>query len=368
MVDEIITMLRDSAAGFIRNSFDRARLKGAVGQAPRLDRVLWREMAELGWLSLGLPEESGGSGLGLAAAAALSEVFGRELLPEPYIAAGVMPGEIVRRAGSDDLAGYLCSGERLITLAWQEQPGEMQGDAPATICNKGSVCGQKRFVPVVEDDSILLTTARADNSVVIVALDAAAEGVTVERQAAGVSSVASVTLEHAQVLGDAPLLSGNEAVAALQAALEAGRTCAAAGLAGLADGALQMTLEYMRARVQFDRPIGSFQTIKHRCVDLKIAASLAGASWREASRCFDKDPLSRETQSAASAAQARCATAAVTTCREAVQMHGAIGFTEEADIGLYLRASLFGESWLGSTVDHRRRFMAGRAREEMFGV
>src|SRR5690606_31992979 len=110
-------------------------------------------------------------------------------------------------------------------------------------------------------------------------------------------------------------------------------------------------------RVQFERAIGSFQTIRHRCVDLYIATQLAGAAWRHALAQFesgDADAIA----TAASAAKARCADTAQRVGREAIQMHGAMGFTEEANIGLFLREGLRGFAALGSPLQQRRRFQA----------
>ena len=362
--DEIITMLRESADNFLVKSHDSKRMKGEIGQVRLIDRSIWSEMAELGWLSLGLPESSGGSGLSLAAAACLSEQFGRRLLPEPYIASVVMPIEILNRSRSKELQEMLGSGKRPFSLAWQEENDCMDFAVVNSNIANGHLNGNKGFVPSVEDDSNLLTTVNLEGTFAIVNIGASHESVEVKRQAAGIGSVATLGFDNVAVT-DEPLLVGDEAKEAIQAALEAGRVCSAANLCGLADGALKTTLEYLRNRVQFDRPIGSFQTIQHRCVDLKIAVSLAGASWREALQHFEREPLSVATATAISAAQARCAATALKVCKEAVQMHGAMGFTEEADIGLFLRAALFGESWLGSTVDHRRRFLAGRKAEEI---
>lgn len=365
--DEVIDLLRDSAVSFIGDRHNTARMKGAVGHAPTVDRDLWREMAELGWLTLGLPETLGGSGLGLFAAATLADIFGRAVLPEPFVAAAVMPGVLLARADSTDplagdLARYLASGERLLSVAWQERTGEMQPTEPATRIENGRVFGSKCFVPAVEEDSILLVSARHGDDSVIVAVDVAAGGVTLTRQAAGIGSVAQVALDGAPILNGSPLLSGCAAEEALRAALEAGRVCAAAGLAGIAEGALTKTLDYLRTRVQFERALGSFQTLQHRCVDMKIDATLAGAAWRNAARRCDAEQqtaaVSGAVSAAISAAKARSGDAALTTCRAAVQMHGAMGFTEEADIGLYLRAAMYGAAWLGGSVDHRRRFVA----------
>ena len=118
---------------------------------------------------------------------------------------------------------------------------------------------------------------------------------------------------------------------------------------------LERTISFVNDRVQFARPIGSFQTIRHRCVDMHIATQLAGATWRNALALFEQGNADAIAQ-AASAAKARCADTAQRVGREAIQMHGAMGFTEEADIGLFVREGLRGYAALGSPSLHRRRF------------
>jgi alkylation response protein AidB-like acyl-CoA dehydrogenase len=120
--------------------------------------------------------------------------------------------------------------------------------------------------------------------------------------------------------------------------------------------ALEMSLDYLRTRVQFGRPIGSFQALQHRAVDLHIHKELASAVLDEAVAALDRDPAAPARAAAASRVKARCADAAAKVTREAIQFHGAIGFTDEFDAGLYLKRALVLSAWLGAASWHRRRY------------
>ncbi|MES2258547.1 MAG: acyl-CoA dehydrogenase family protein [Pseudomonadota bacterium] len=358
--DDILAMLRDAAGDFIGGRFDAAGLQRDPLEPRAVDRALWTEMADMGWLAVALPEEAGGSGLGLVGVTALAELFGRTQFPAPFVACAAMPSVLLAQAPAPAgaaLTPLLHGGERLMTLAWQEQAGQIELGTPATRLQRGTVTGRKLFVPGVQADSVLLVYASRDGVPALVAVAADGPGVIVELAAAGSGTYASVNFEQAPVLNETVLLAGEVATGALQAALSAGRIALSAQLAGLAAGCLEKTIAYVGDRVQFGQPIGTFQAIQHRCVDLHIDVLLAGASWRHALAAFTENPALASTQAAVSAAKARCGEVAVKVARQAVQMHGAMGFAEESGVGSYLRAALQGASHLGGPDQHRRRFV-----------
>jgi alkylation response protein AidB-like acyl-CoA dehydrogenase len=357
--EDILAMLRDAASDFIVGRYDKTVLRRDSLKPRPVDRALWREMGEMGWLGLGLPEDGGGSGLGIAGATTLAELFGRILYAAPFVSCASMPSELLGALGgapARELEAMLLAGERLLTLAWQESAGQIEPGVPATRLRDGRITGRKLFVPSVQNDSVLLVYATHEGKPVLAAVAADATGVTFESTAAGINSYATVNFD------DAPLMmgavgEGGRATAALEKALSAGRIMLSAQLAGLAAGCLEETIAYVNQRVQFGHPIGVFQTIQHRCVDLHIATMLANASWRNAQSAYEIDPVAPRTQAAISAAKARCGDVAIKVARESVQMHGAMGFAEEVDIGFYLRSALQVSSLLGGPQQHRRRFV-----------
>lgn len=362
MDQSLSAMLRQSAEDFLAGSHSPSRLRGWIGRARPVESSLWRDIAALGWTGLLLPESLGGSGLGLGEATALCDVMGQRLFAEPYVGCCIMPSLLLAQAesGSDrePLAQWLCSGERLLAVAWQERPGQLHADDIHCKVQDGRLTGHKIFVVGAEPSSVLLVSANEQDRPVIVAVAADAPGVRIQAVATGVGAQYHIDFNQVPLLFAQPLLAGPAAADALQVTLAGARIALAAELTGQAAGCLEQTMEFLKQRMQFDRPLGSFQSVQHRCVDLSIEHTLAQASWQHALACYQQAPLAPLTQAAISAAKARCGQAAVTTGKQAVQLHGAMGFAEEVDIGLYLRAAMFGSVWLGSVWDHRRRFAA----------
>jgi alkylation response protein AidB-like acyl-CoA dehydrogenase len=150
----------------------------------------------------------------------------------------------------------------------------------------------------------------------------------------------------------------------LSRALDYATVCASAELGGVMGRALEMSLDYLRTRVQFGKPIGSFQSLQHRAVDLHIQRELASAVLEDALSTIDRNGAPGRRAVLASRAKARCTDAALKITREAIQLHGAIGFTDEYDAGLFLKRALVLAAWLGSASDHRRRYARLMVAEE----
>lgn len=329
--------------------------------APAFDAALWRQMAELGWIGIGLSEEQGGSGLGLGEACVIAGEIGRRFCAAPYVAASVMPSALLAECAAvpalSDALAALVAGENLFTLAWQEDAGQPDQQLPRTQLQGLRLRGSKRFVPAAQPGGLLLVSAQADGEPVLVMLRADAAEVVLRCRGTGLGHEASIDFDDVAVL--AVLARGTAAQQALQRALTAGRIALAAQLAAVAAGLLDKTLAYVGSRRQFDRPISSFQSIRHRCADLYIASRLAGASWAHALQAYESAPDAAATLAGAALAKARCADAAVQIARESVQMHGAMGFVEEGGVGRGFRAALQGRAWLGSPSSARRRFAIG---------
>jgi len=358
---EIIEMLRNSVANFIDEHRQLPGKEAVPGKLLPLDRGLWLAMGDLGWLGLALPESQGGSGLGIRESTVLAQLFGQSAMSVPFISAVIMPSMILAKAKGEvveSIAAQLISGERVVTVAWQELSGAMQPWPQKTTFSSAGLSGRKVHVPVASENAIVLVTAQHGETPVVVAVDMA-NGPNVKSTAAtALGTVSEIIFDDVEVLGGAALLEGAEAVAALSECLEAGRIALAAQLAGLADGCLRRTIEHVTDRQQFGQPLGAKQAIKHRCSDMYIASLLAHASWQKALAEYERDPAASTTLACISAAKARCADTAMDVTRGSVQLHGAMGFTEEGGIGAYLRIALAGSGWLGSSTAHRRRFFS----------
>ncbi|BAI74872.1 hypothetical protein AZL_b02090 (plasmid) [Azospirillum sp. B510] len=354
--DEISVLLRESAVGWLEGRDVTASLRGQLDVPRPVNRAQWGEMADMGWLALMLPEDLGGSGLGLPEACVLAELFGRKLVAEPFVPSVVIPSTLIAACtgeGRSMLARALAGGERVLTFAHPASPS-----GGAVTLSGSAISGSLESVPAIEDDGFLLVVAQdAAGKAAIVAVDAASPGIHIEKAAAGAgASLSRVRFQEATILFGGALLSGDGASAATAAAVDAGRVAVAAQLAGCAAEVLEKTIAYVGGRQQFERTIGSFQTVQHRCVDLHIGVMLARSSIRYAARVKE----SAERTMAAAAAKARAGEMALKAGRTAVQLHGAMGFTEEVDIGHYLRSALHLSSWLGTPTVLRRHFLSER--------
>lgn len=321
---------------------------------------VWAGLVELGLPGMLLPESLGGTGLDLLRAASVAEVLGRNGVETPFVTGALVPSVALAGLPSSPLVQRLCAdvaeGRSTLPLAWQEQAGQVEARAPASSIESGRLTGIKLFVPA--SDAGFIVTARHDRlggAMVFVACNDA--GVhTDSMQIADGSVSATLVLCNALACDERILASGPMAEAAANRAVAAGAILRAAQLCGLAASTLEATLDFLNQRQQFGQKLAEFQVLQHRCVDLYGQTRLARASWRSAARKFAADPLAAATLAAASAAKARCGDVANLVAKQAIQMHGAYGFTEEAGLGRTLNAALTWSTSFGNSEAHRIRF------------
>lgn len=361
MSDDTLSMLADAAAGFAKP--DLARVRKLRGSEPGYEPERWSQMAEQGWFSILVSENDGGLGLGIDASCVVAQKLGYALFPEPFAASGVMAPLALARSGNarlkETLLGEVASGEKVATLAWQGISGEIGFDklgVTATPSGDGVVLrGEARFVAVPAAD-VFIVAARRQGGIALycVARDAAGLGVAREACADG-SAQARLKFDEVRVPADAELANPDQGAALLREVLDAGILVTAAELAGMMDRMHEMTMEYLRTRQQFGKAIGSFQILQHRSVDLWIQKQLTQAAVNAAAQSFGSaSPDARS--AAASGAKSRASDAALLMGKQCIQMHGAIGVTDEYDLGLYVNRALTLSAWLGNGAAHRRRF------------
>ncbi len=363
MSDDTLRMLRDSAADFAK--LDPARVRGLRAARPGFDRSLWREMGDMGWLGVLIPEAHEGLDLGIHAAVIIAEQLGRALYPEPYCASAVLAtlallhgdGETLRQRHLPAMA----AGELVASLAWQGVGGGLDfaqcGVRSRKRDGKFALEGKSRFVEAPNADAFIVS-ALSERGLELhwVARDAAGLSCTPEMRADG-SAGALLSFDQVAVSDESRVASAGCAASALALAFDFAAVAASAELLGVMDSALGLTLEYLRARVQFGKPIGSFQALQHRAVDLYLQKELSRAALAAACAAL-QDPACtpQRRAAAASGVKARASQAALAICNDAVQMHGAIGFTDEYDLGLYLNRALALSAWLGNASAHRSRY------------
>ena len=360
---DLIALLKDSATGFLATGHEFARLRALRETPAGFDHDMLRRMAAMGWLGLRVPEAGGGAGLGIEVAAALAEVFGKVLLPEPFILCAVMPAallaDVTEGAQRTALLSGIASGELVVAPALFERLDQID-PLPITTRldprgNAFVLNGTKLFVLSAVDR--YLVGAQCGGETVLVAVAADATGITrSERRMTDGTMACDIAFADVAVGDDAILERGAVAEVALAGAINEGVLAASAQLCGIAAGAMDIALAYLRQREQFGRPIGSFQALQHRAVDLLLQIELAGAAWRNAARRYADDPGAEASLAAVSAAKARCSDVALLVSRASIQFHGAIGFTDEADIGFFLKAAMRFAPMLGNASRHRHRF------------
>ncbi|HFD14874.1 MAG TPA: acyl-CoA dehydrogenase [Rhodospirillales bacterium] len=350
-------LLADSAARLFERAGGLARARRQRGRRPVLDRAVWKEMAEAGLLGLLLPEERGGAGLGPLAAGAVAEAIGRHVVPEPFTAAAVLAADLLAALDTPaarDLASQLAAGDVVPILAWQERGVEAR-----TLLDDGVLRGGKSWVLGGDAADPLLVTAQEGDAPLLLCLPPAAPGLVAEhRRTADGRFLSEFRFDGVALAENAVIARGDHVTAAVARAVDRATALAAAEMVGAAAAALAMTLDYLRTRHQFGRPIGSFQALRHRAVDLFMHLEIARAAIEEVLAALEDAPDPSHRAALASRAKARAGELARRICRETIQMHGALGYTEEYDLGLFVNRLATLSAWLGDDAFHRRRWFA----------
>ncbi|MBF6332712.1 acyl-CoA dehydrogenase family protein [Nocardia transvalensis] len=333
--------LADTVRAVVTKHGDRAVLRGAVDSELGYDERLWKLLCEqVGVAALAVPEEYGGVGAGPAAALVVVEELGRTLHNPPMLGSAVLGVQAVLLSGDADACARLlpevAEGTRTLAVCWAGRSG---WDRPGVRVADGKLVGTAHYV---------LDGATAD-TLIVVTDDGLYE---IDAAAAEVTRAVAPTMDPTRRLTDvvfagtpARRLGGDvEAVARLR---EIAWAAVAAEQVGAADQCLQMTVDYTKSRVQFGRPIGSFQALKHRMADMYVLVESARSVAYTAIAGLDE---AAENPSAAldlAAARIHCSQTFSTVVSEMVQMHGGIAITWEHEAHLYFKrahadAQLFG--------------------------
>lgn len=353
----------DSARGLLQSESTMARLRRLRDSSPGFERHMWTKLAEAGWSSAFIPEQRGGLGLALDAAAAIATVIGEMPIPEPYIAAAVMPAVALLELDASELVNDLllriAQGELICALAWQEKAGQLNaGDTATCVTAEGAqlrLTGTKKWVSPGDGVDGWLVHGRQGDDAVLVWVDCRDEGVIMQRvRRIDGSFMANLTFD-VTLPRERIVARGRAVIPALDKALDAGRFVASHELLGGAAHVFNMTLQYLQTREQFGKPIGANQALQHRMVDAYMHILLLSASLKETWVAYCKGDLSLSV--VASLVKTRANQVAVSVSRLAVQLHGAIGYTDELDVGIYLKRALHLSAWLGNEDRHRLRYI-----------
>jgi len=362
MSNDTVEAFRDSARDFLGRSDSISRLRSLRDSHDGFDRAAWQSLANAGWPAVFISEQDGGLGLHLREMSAIAEEVGKHLLPEPYIASTVQATVALSRSPQGALRSLLleqlCAGELIAGLAWQEQLGQLsceQTTTTATSSGDGyTLNGIKRFVvPGPGADGWLVLAVQADIPMLIW-LPKDSQGVSYsDLRCVDGSITRELKIKDALVPASHVLAKGPMVTIAVNEANDYARIIQSAELLGVMRHSLAVTLEYLNTRKQFGRQIGSFQALKHRAVDAYIQVELSAACLNEVLSLMEQGGSG---SLLSSRVKARCASAALLVTRMAIQFHGAMGYTDECDVGLYFKRALNLTSWLGNVDQHRKRY------------
>jgi alkylation response protein AidB-like acyl-CoA dehydrogenase len=325
-LSETARLVADSAGNFARNSKGVQRARAMRDNGPGLDLNVWHKIAELGWVGIRAAEEHGGLGLNADAVAALLESIGKMIVPEPVVPAIAAASLLSECATTSSLRilEQLNSGKRLCI------PAQATGGMPGTDLHL-------LHVPDCYGNVLLLVGCETGESFEIRAIDVQVAGVASNATICVDGSILSTCVINRDAWKNADIIAqGSAARAAFERATDTMLLGYAAYLVGLMHEALQITLDYMKVRTQFGTLIGAFQALQHRAASCHVDIVATRALLYEAARTFDTPKRAR----AVAAAKARASAAALRVTKECVQFHGAIGFTDEHDIGLYLKRAM----------------------------
>lgn len=374
MDSESLAAVREAALDYFVRSRAIARRRSGMEQPHADEAEGWRHVAELGWPGMLAPESAGGLALGLDGAAEVLRAAGEHVAPEPLLAVAGLSALLLARLDTPparSLLVELVAGRSLPALAWQESAGDLSAVPLACGCearggHAGGVLlqGEKLMVLPGAAASGWLVSARGNDNAVLLWVPRGTEGVT-ETPVPLVDGGQASNLRFEQVAlpPGAVLAEGPAAQDALRHALAAGQILQSAELLGAGQAMLAQTLAYLRTRSQFGKPIGSFQALQHRCVDMFIHLEVAQATLDEVLALADKGLAPERLEAEASRVNARCTSAALQASRACVQLHGAIGYTQECDLSLFYKRVLCLSAWLGNASAHQRRHavLAGEA-------
>jgi alkylation response protein AidB-like acyl-CoA dehydrogenase len=361
-------LLRETARRFLDTECPTAFVRKMMEHETAHSAELWKKLADLGWLGLLIPQRFGGTGGRLLDAAVVVEEMGKALLPGPFFASALLSAVVVGAAGSaaqkKELLPRIAEGAAVLTLAFAEDPNSHDAARIDLKVNR------KGHDYVLHGEKLFVFDAAVADWIVVAGRTTPARknpqhGVTlflIERGAPGLSIIplatvdrtrrqANLTFDRVRVPVERVLGRVDQGWPFLARALQIGTAALCVETVGVAQRVLELSVGYAGERTQFGKPIGSFQAIKHKCVDMMVAVENARSLGYYA--CWAADRGNRETAKAVAMAKAYASDMGKNVTADAIQVHGGIGFTWEHDVHLYYRRALANEATFGAAPLHR---------------
>jgi alkylation response protein AidB-like acyl-CoA dehydrogenase len=364
-------LLRESVDRFIAETYDADHRRRAAGDPLGFSPGIWKQFAELGWLALPIGEAYGGLGAGAIETGILMEAFGRGLVAEPYLSTVVVGASLISECGNETqkqaILPKVADGSLFLAFAHSERAARFDLTHVETTAKPmpdgWRLDGHKTAVlDGIAADRIIVSArvARDDGApgklcLFLVPSDTPGLGLR-DFPRLGGGRACNLDLTEVRVPAAALLGDGSDALSKIEAVVDRALAALGAEAVGIMQIMLDMTLEYTKVRQQFGRPLSANQVIRHRLADMAMQCDEARSIVLRAALMVDAEPVARGR--AASGAKAKIGKCARFVAEQSVQLHGAMGVTEELDIGSYFKRLLAFDTMFGGSAHHYRRHAA----------
>ena len=369
-------LLRESVDRFINETYDSDHRRRSADDPLGFSPQIWKQFAELGWLALPIEEACGGLGAGAIETGILMEAFGRGLVAEPYLATVVIGAGLIVECGSDAqkqaTLPKVADGSLLLAFAHSERAARFDLAYVETTAKKTPdgwrLDGHKTAVLDGSAANQIIVSARIASDddtrgkLCLFLVPAGTAGIALrDFPRLGGGRACNLDLRGLRLPADALLGDGSDALAKIECVVDRALAALGSEAVGIMQTMLDRTLEYTKVRQQFGRPLSANQVIRHRLADMAMQCDEARSIALRAALMADAEPVARSR--AASGAKAKIGKCARFVAEQAVQLHGAMGVTEELDIGSYFKRLLAFDTLFGGSAHHYRRHAAlgGRA-------
>ncbi len=362
------TMLVDSARGFLDDASPVEKFRELRDAGKAYNPDIWKQMADLGWTGVLVPEDQGGIDMGHTAANLLAAEMGKTLVSSPFISTAVMAATALRQVSDNPRAAealsQIAAGEVTYGLALDEGPKHSPDCTMMEAKKLGNgfeLSGDKTFVVDGANADRLLVLARTGDDDALTVFDIPADRAGITRTAQNMIDArdsAAINFDKVEATGEDIIGTVDNGMDVLNPALAAGRAALSAEMVGLSSGAFGMTVGYLQERKQFGIVIGQFQALQHRAAHLWSEIEVTASTILNAGRMLDEDPENADL--AVSLAKARASQTAKLAVMEGVQMHGGIGMTDAFDMGFFMKRARVAQEWLGDYGYHAEKIASAK--------
>ncbi len=352
-------MLREQIQKFCESEYDFYKREEVIKSDKHFDAEVWKLFADQGWLSMPFSEESGGLGFGPIELSILFEEFGKALVIEPYLATVVLSGTLLDKstyAEKIDLIDKISSGDMHISLGYAEADKGYDYLSPSTSLDSDNILnGTKTLVLNGSNAKKLIISCMKDNKFNLIILDSDTDGVSINSfSTVDGQSCSEISFENVVVNDSNIVATGDEAINLLNETINLAVLCVSAEAVGCMESCYFKTLEYTKGREQFGQPISNFQVLQHRMVDMFIESELAKSLLIKA--MLEVNNNSEEMYKHVSALKSYIGKSGKLSAKEAVQLHGGMGVSEEMMIGHYLKKMISIDALFGNADYHLKKF------------